>query len=91
MDIMVQVVDKFIAEMQPQLDAKKVRLRLSDPARRWLAKKGYDPHFGARPLDRVIQKEIKDVLTDQILFGKLTKGGEAFVKVKDDRLVFSYS
>ena len=91
MDIMVRVVDKFIAEMQPQLDAKKVSLKLSEPARRWLAKKGYDPHFGARPLDRVIQKEIKDVLVDQILFGRLTKGGQAYVKVKDDRLIFSYS
>ena len=91
MDIMVQVVDKFIAEMQPQLAAKKVSLKLADSARRWLAKKGYDPHFGARPLDRVIQKEIKDVLTDEILFGKLTKGGEAFVEEKDDRLIFSYA
>jgi len=90
-DIMVKVVDKFVEEMQPQLQARKVSLRLSEPARRWLARKGYDPHFGARPLDRVMQKEIKDVLTDQILFGKLTKGGKVFVKVKDDRLMFTYS
>ncbi|HMA85890.1 MAG TPA: ATP-dependent Clp protease ATP-binding subunit ClpA [Desulfosalsimonadaceae bacterium] len=90
-DIMVRVVDKFIEEMRPQLEAKKVRLRLSGAARRWLARKGYDPTFGARPLDRVIQKEIKDVLTDQILFGNLTKGGDVFIKVKDDRLIFSYS
>ncbi len=91
LDIMIRVVDKFVEEMQPQLQAKKVTLRLSDPARRWLAKKGYDPHFGARPLDRVMQKEIKDVLTDQILFGKLSKGGHVYVKVKDDRLMFTYS
>lgn len=91
LDIMTRVVDKFVEEMQPQLQAKKVTLRLSDPARRWLAKKGYDPHFGARPLDRVMQKEIKDVLTDQILFGKLSKGGHVYVKVKDDRLMFTYS
>ncbi|MBS3758954.1 MAG: ATP-dependent Clp protease ATP-binding subunit ClpA [Desulfobacterales bacterium] len=91
LDIMARVVDKFINEMRPQLAAKKVNLRLSDAARRWLAKKGYDPRFGARPLDRVMQREIKDVLTDQILFGKLVKGGEVFVKVKDDRLIFSYS
>ncbi len=90
-DIMVKVVDKFINEMQPQLEAKKVKLSLSESARYWLAKKGYDPRFGARPLDRVIQKEIKDVLTDQILFGELTKGGEVFVELEDDRLVFSYS
>ena len=90
-DIMIKVVDKFIDEMQPQLDAKKVKLRLSDAARRWLARKGFHPTFGARPLDRVIQREIKDVLTEQILFGNLTKGGEVFVKVRDDRLIFSYA
>jgi ATP-dependent Clp protease ATP-binding subunit ClpA len=51
----------------------------------------FDPHFGARPLDRLIQKEIKDVLTSQILFGSLTGGGAVSVKVKDNRLTFSYS
>ena len=91
LEIMEQVVDKFIDELRPQLAAKKVSLRLSANARRWLAKKGYDPHFGARPLDRVIQKEIKDVLTDDILFGRLTNGGEVFVKIKDDKPFFTYS
>ncbi len=91
LEIMEQVVDKFIDELRPQLAAKKVELRLSANARRWLAKKGYDPHFGARPLDRVIQKEIKDVLTDDILFGRLTNGGEVFVKIKDDKPFFTYS
>ena len=86
--IMEQVVDKFIAELQPQLSHKKVTLKLSGSARLWLAKNGYDPHFGARPLDRLIQKEIKDVLTDEILFRRLVKGGEVHVKVKDDKLVF---
>ncbi|MGM0453572.1 MAG: ATP-dependent Clp protease ATP-binding subunit ClpA [Thermodesulfobacteriota bacterium] len=90
-EIMEMVVDKFISELRPQLNAKKVDIKLSANARRWLAKKGHDPHFGARPLDRLIQSEIKDVLTDEILFGRLTKGGEVFVKVKEDRLVFSYS
>ena len=85
------MVDKFIDELRPQLAAKKVDLRLSANARRWLAKKGHDPHFGARPLDRVIQKEIKDVLTDDILFGRLTNGGEVFVKIKDDKPFFTYS
>jgi len=91
LEIMEQVVDKFIDELRPQLAAKKVDLRLSANARRWLAKKGHDPHFGARPLDRVIQKEIKDVLTDEILFGRLTGGGEVFVKIKDDKPFFTYS
>ncbi len=90
-EIMEMVVDKFIAELRPQLKAKKVEIKLSANARRWLARKGHDPHFGARPLDRIIQSEIKDVLTDEILFGRLTKGGEVFVKVKEDQLVFSYS
>ncbi|MCF8027264.1 MAG: ATP-dependent Clp protease ATP-binding subunit ClpA [Desulfobacteraceae bacterium] len=90
-EIMEQVVDKFMDELAPQLAAKKVSVRLSANARKWLAQKGHDPHFGARPLDRLIQKEIKDVLTDEILFGRLTKGGEVFIKVKDDRLMFSFS
>jgi ATP-dependent Clp protease ATP-binding subunit ClpA len=91
LNIMEQVVDKFISELQPQLSIKKVTLKISATARHWLAKKGYDPHFGARPLDRLIQKEIKDMLTDEILFGRLVKGGEVYVKIKDDRLIFSYS
>ena len=89
--IMKKVVDKFIDEFKLQLAVKKVTLRLSSNARQWLAKKGFDPHFGARPLDRLIQKEIKDVLTDQILFGKLIKGGAVYVKVKNGSLMFTYS
>jgi ATP-dependent Clp protease ATP-binding subunit ClpA len=84
-------VHKFIDELAPQLFAKKVTIKLSAPARLWLAEKGFDPHFGARPLDRLIQKEIKDVLTDQILFGRLTDGGAVYVKVKDNKLMFNYS
>ncbi len=91
LEIMEQVVDKFMDELAPQLRAKKVSVRLSANARRWLAQKGHDPHFGARPLDRLIQKEIKDVLTDEILFGRLTGGGDVFVKVRDDRLMFAFS
>jgi ATP-dependent Clp protease ATP-binding subunit ClpA len=89
--VMEQVVDKFIDEFAPQLSAKKVTIKLSAPARHWLAEKGFDPHFGARPLDRLIQKEIKDVLTDEILFGKLTNGGAVYIKVKDNKLMFNYS
>jgi len=89
--VMGQVVDKFIDEFAPQLSTKKVSIKLSAPARQWLAKKGFDPHFGARPLDRLIQKEIKDILTDQILFGRLANGGSVYVKVKDNKLMFNYS
>lgn len=90
-DIMKQVVDKFIGELNDQLAGKKVSLIISDETRSWLAEKGHDPRFGARPLDRVIQKEIKDVLSEEILFGRLAKGGVVFLGVRDGALTFSYS
>jgi ATP-dependent Clp protease ATP-binding subunit ClpA len=90
-DIMKMIVDKFIRELNLQLSAKKVALTLSEAARTWLAKKGHDPRYGARPLSRVIQTEIKDPLTDEILFGKLEKGGNVHVDLEDDKPTFSYS
>ena len=90
LDIMEKVVDKFMLELNDQLVAKKVFLTISDPVRTWLAKKGYDPKFGARPLVRVIQTEIKDALSDQILFGSMQKGGEVHIDLEDDKLVFEY-
>jgi ATP-dependent Clp protease ATP-binding subunit ClpA len=89
-EIMEKVVDKFIAELKQQLSGKKVSLGLSSDARTWLAKKGYDPIYGARPLARLIQTEIKDMLSDEILFGCLEKGGEVLVDLKEDSLTFSY-
>ena len=89
-DIMKLIVDKFIRELNLQLSAKKVALTLSEAARAWLAKKGHDPRYGARPLSRVIQTEIKDQLTDEILFGRLEKGGNVHVDLKDDAPTFSY-
>jgi len=74
-EIMERIVDKFITEMEGQLAEKRVRLELSPAARLWLAERGYDPAFGARPLSRLIQTEIKDVLADEILFGRLRQGG----------------
>lgn len=89
--IMEMIVDKFMSELIVQLAAKKVNIGYSDSARTWLAKKGYDPQYGARPLARVIQMEIKDVLADEILFGKLEKGGSVKLDVGDkDRLVIEY-
>jgi len=88
--IMEKVVDKFMLELNDQLAAKKVFLTISDQVRTWLAKKGYDPKYGARPLVRVIQTEIKDALSDQILFGTMQKGGEVIVDLEDDKLVFEY-
>jgi len=78
-DIMEKIVDKFMAELGVQLAAKNVLLDLSPEARAWLAKKGFDPAFGARPLGRLIQKEIKDALAENILFGNLASGGKVQV------------
>jgi ATP-dependent Clp protease ATP-binding subunit ClpA len=86
--IMERIVDKFIAELGKQLSERKVNIDLSPAARGYLAKKGYDPMNGARPLGRVIQDEIKRPLTDEILFGKLMGGGTVRVDVVDDKVVF---
>ena len=85
------VVDKLIAELEAQLAEKRVSINLSAGARSWLAKNGYDPDFGARPLRRLIMREIGDTLTEEILFGELSRGGEAAVDLKDDQLTFSYT
>jgi ATP-dependent Clp protease ATP-binding subunit ClpA len=90
LDIMRKVVDKFIKELNGQLTAKKITLSISDRVRTWLAKKGYDPQYGARPLARVIQTEIKDALSDEILFGRMQKGGEVGIDLKNDKLIFDY-
>src|SRR5918994_1210354 len=72
---MNKVVDKFVAELEVQLADRKVFIELSDGARRWLAEKGYDRLFGARPLARVIQEHVKKPLAEEVLFGKLSQGG----------------
>jgi len=77
-------------ELNGQLVVKKITLTISDRVRTWLAQKGHDPQYGARPLARVIQTEIKDALSDEILFGRLQKGGEVSIDFKDDKLVFNY-
>jgi ATP-dependent Clp protease ATP-binding subunit ClpA len=90
LDIMEMVVDKFMAELSQQLSLKKVRIIYSENCRTWMAKKGYDPQYGARPLGRLLQFEIKDTLADEILFGRLEKGGKVEIDVKDDKLTFEY-
>ncbi|WP_028576789.1 ATP-dependent Clp protease ATP-binding subunit ClpA [Desulfomicrobium escambiense] len=91
-DIMEQIVDKFMAELGVQLAAKNVTLELTPEARSWLAKKGFDPAFGARPLGRLIQKEVKDRLADRILFGELAAGGAVRVGLRDGKeLEFTFS
>ena len=89
-EIMEKVVDKFIDELNGQLSIKKVSLTISPEVRTWLADKGYDPSYGARPLARVIQTEIKDGLSDEILFGRLKRGGVVTVDLADDKLTFNY-
>jgi ATP-dependent Clp protease ATP-binding subunit ClpA len=91
MEIIERVVDKFIMELDHQLNEKKVFLQLSAKARRWLAERGYDPMFGARPMARLIQNEIKRVLADEILFGKLANGGKVDIDEEEGKLTFLYS
>jgi len=90
-EIMKKVVDKFINELRGQLAAKKVTIGLSPEARTWLAKNGHDPRYGARPLSRLIQTEIKDVLSDEILFGRLEKGGKVSIDIENSKLAFNYT
>ena len=79
-------MDKFLIELEAQLEAKKVSMAITDKARRWLAEKGYDPKMGARPMARVIQDEIKQVLANELLFGELTNGGRVKIDIKDGSL-----
>ncbi|MBT1063440.1 ATP-dependent Clp protease ATP-binding subunit ClpA [Bowmanella sp. Y26] len=90
-DIILQVVDKFIVELQVQLDAKGVSLEITSDARAWLAEKGYDKAMGARPMARVLQEHVKKELANQLLFGELSEGGSVKIDVKDDKLSFDYS
>jgi ATP-dependent Clp protease ATP-binding subunit ClpA len=83
-DVILTVVDKFLTALQTQLDEKRVQLQVDDDARNWLVEEGYDPHMGARPMERVIQEHIKKPLADMVLFGALSKGGIARVAINSD-------
>ena len=89
-EVIGQVVDKFVIQLEAQLTDRGVSIELTDAAREWLGKKGYDPLYGARPLARVIQENIKKPLAEELLFGKLAKGGNVKVSVADDKLTFIY-
>ena len=89
-EAMETIVDKFILQLEEQLAERHVAITLTPEARAWLATKGYDRVFGARPLARVIQKEVRDPLTDEILFGALEHGGTVTIDVADNRLTFAY-
>ncbi len=87
-EVVRKVVDKFVMQLEEQLADRQVSIELSDTARVWLADKGYDARMGARPLARVIQEHIKKPLSEELLFGKLTKGGTVLIDLGDDKLVF---
>jgi ATP-dependent Clp protease ATP-binding subunit ClpA len=87
---MERVVDKFLGELSDRLKPQKVVLEVSAAARKWLAEHGYDPHFGARPLARLIETEISRQLADEVLFGRLAKGGRVKIEVAEDKLTFEF-
>jgi ATP-dependent Clp protease ATP-binding subunit ClpA len=89
--VVEKVVDKFLGELQDRLDKLKVVLTATAAAKKWLAEHGYEPRFGARPLARLIESEIARTLADEVLFGRLTKGGRVTVDLDGDRLSFSYA
>jgi len=90
-DVMETIVDKFIIQLEEQLAERRIAITLLPDARKYLAKKGYDPVFGARPLARVIQTEVRDRLTDEILFGQLENGGIVTIGLENDTLSFAFA
>ncbi len=90
MDVIKLIVDKFIKELNGQLAEKRVLVRLTEDARQWLAKNGFDARYGARPMSRLIHEKIKQPLANEILFGDLASGGSALVEVVGDDLVLKF-
>ena len=86
MEVVINIVDKFLTELQAQLDDKRVMLDVDETAREWLAEKGYDEAMGARPMNRLIQDKVKRPLADMILFGALSRGGTARLTIRDNDL-----
>jgi ATP-dependent Clp protease ATP-binding subunit ClpA len=86
MEVILQVVEKFVLQLEAQLMDRNVSIELTEPAAKWLADRGYDERMGARPLARVIQEHIKKPLAEELLFGKLAKGGVVRVEVKKGKL-----
>jgi ATP-dependent Clp protease ATP-binding subunit ClpA len=89
-EVMETIVDKFVLELEAQLRERKVAIELLPEARTLLAKKGYDPVFGARPLARLVQTDVRNPLTDEILFGQLENGGTVRIGASNDSLTFDY-
>jgi ATP-dependent Clp protease ATP-binding subunit ClpA len=89
-EVMETIVDKFILQLEAQLTERRVAITLAPDARTYLAKKGFDPIMGARPLSRVIQTEVRDPLTDEILFGRLENGGTVTIGLEGEKLTFAF-
>ncbi len=91
-DVMHRVVDKFVIELEGQLAERQVIVEVDDAARDWLARKGFDKLYGARPLARIIQEHVKKPMAEELLFGKLAKGGAVVVGLDKgtDKLTFSF-
>ena len=89
-EIVARVVEKFVMQLEAQLADRNVTIQLSSAAKEWLAERGYDPLYGARPLARVIQEYIKKPLAEELLFGRLAKGGAVKVALKDGALDFEF-
>jgi ATP-dependent Clp protease ATP-binding subunit ClpA len=90
-EIVGRVVEKFVMQLEAQLADRNVTIELSSAAKEWLAERGYDRLYGARPLARVIQEYIKKPLAEELLFGKLVKGGAVKVALKDSKLDFEFA
>jgi ATP-dependent Clp protease ATP-binding subunit ClpA len=88
--VMETIVEKFILQLESQLAERKIAIALEPTARAWLAVRGYDPIYGARPLARVVQTEVRDRLTDEILFGPLEHGGMVSIGLEEDHLTFAF-
>jgi len=87
-EIVGRVVEKFVMQLEAQLADRNVTIELSSAAKEWLAERGYDRLYGARPLSRVIQEHIKKPLAEELLFGKVVKGGSVKVTMKEGKLDF---
>ena len=86
LEVVKTVGDKFLTELQAQLDEKRVTLEVDEAARAWLAREGYDEKMGARPMQRLIQEKIKRQLAEDLLFGDLASGGTVHVTIEDNDL-----
>jgi ATP-dependent Clp protease ATP-binding subunit ClpA len=89
--IVKQVAARFIADLNTLLKAKKVAITVTDEALAWIAKNGYDPAYGARPIKRLIEDKVKQPMADELIHGKLQKGGQVTIGVKDDKLDFTFA